>query len=263
MFERQGRIRVVCNQITIIFQLRGRKEEILSIKIKELPEVERPYEKLELYGEKSLSNAELLAIIIKNGTKEYTSVDIANQILKLNKNEDKGDLNFLRDLSLEELKNLKGIGRVKAIQIKAMCELSTRMNKPSNYRKVQIKGPNDVACLLMNDLRFEKKEIVKVIIMNNKNVILKILDVGIGSSNFSNVNIKYILSEAIKMNAPRIILVHNHPSGDPTPSKKDFEVTERLKNAAELLTIELLDHIIIGNMKYESIIQSKTRQNNG
>ncbi len=230
----------------------------MALKIKELPETERPYEKLELYGETSLTNAELLAIIIKNGTKENTSVDIANKILKLNKNEDKGDLNFLKDLSLEELKKLKGIGRVKAIQIKAICELSTRMNKPSNYRKIQIKKSSDVAYLLMDDLRFEKKELVKVLILNNKNVILKILNVGIGTSNAANINIKYILSEAIKMNAPKIILVHNHPSGDPTPSKSDFEVTERLKKAAELLTIELLDHIIIGNMKYESIIQNKT-----
>lgn len=231
----------------------------MTLKIKELPEAERPYEKLELYGEKNLSNAELLAIIIKSGTKENTSVDIANQILKLNPNEDKDDLNFLRDIGLEELKDIKGMGRVKAIQIKAVCELSTRMNKRANYRKIQIRSSEDVANLLMNDLRYEKKEIVKVLIINNKNVILKILDVGIGTSNFSNINIKYILSEAIKMNAPKIILVHNHPSGDPTPSKRDFEVTERLRKAAELLTIELLDHIVIGNMKYESIIQYKNR----
>ena len=121
---------------------RGRKE--LDLKIKELPEIERPYEKLELYGEKNLSNAELLAIIIKNGTKEKTSVEMANEILNLNTSQDKGDLNFLRDLSLEELMNLKGVGRVKAIQLKAVCELATRMSKPSNYKKVQIKSPNDV-----------------------------------------------------------------------------------------------------------------------
>ena len=136
------------------------------MKIKELPEIERPYEKLELYGEKALSNAELLAIIIKNGTKEKTSVEMANEILNLNTNQDKGDLNFLRELSLEELKNLKGIGRVKAIQIKATCELATRMSKPSNYKKIQIKSPKDVANLLMSDLRFEKREIVKIIILN-------------------------------------------------------------------------------------------------
>lgn len=224
------------------------------MKIKELPEIERPYEKLELYGEKALSNAELLAIIIKNGTKEKTSIEMANEILNLNKNEDKGDLNFLRDLSLEELMNLKGIGRVKAIQIKAICELATRMSKPSNYKKIQIKSPKDVAELLMSDLRFEKREIAKIILLNNKNIVLKIQDVAIGSGNFSNLNIRYILSETVKINAPKIILVHNHPSGDPTPSRADIIVTERLKEAAEILKIELLDHIVIGNMQYRSIL---------
>ena len=224
------------------------------MKIKDLPEVERPYEKLELYGEKTLSNAELLAIIIKNGTKEKTSIEMANEILNLNKNQDKGDLNFLRQISIVELTNLKGIGRVKAIQIKAICELATRMNKPSNYKKIIIKGPKDVANLLMSDLRFEKREIAKVIILNNKNVVLKIIDVAIGSGNFSNLNIRYILSETVKMNAPRIILVHNHPSGDSTPSRADITVTEKLKESAELLNVELLDHIVIGNMQYKSIM---------
>ena len=231
---------------------RGRKE--LDLKIKELPEIERPYEKLELYGEKNLSNAELLAIIIKNGTKEKTSVEMANEILNLNTSQDKGDLNFLRDLSLEELMNLKGVGRVKAIQLKAVCELATRMSKPSNYKKVQIKSPNDVANLLMNDLRFEKREIAKVLVLNNKNIVIKILDVAIGSSNFSNLNIRYILSETIKINAPKIILVHNHPSGDPMPSRADILVTKKLKEAANILNIELVDHIVIGNMQYKSIL---------
>ena len=227
------------------------------MKIKQLPETERPYERLELYGEKALSNAELLATIIKTGTKEKTSVEIANQILNLNQNEDKGDLNFLRDIGLEELKKIKGIGRVKAIQIKAICELAIRMSKPSNYRKTQIKKPNDVANLLMNDLRFEKRELVKVIIMNNKNIVLKILDVAVGSGNFASLNIRYILSETIKMDAPKIILVHNHPSGDPTPTQADYITTSKLKKAAEILKIELIDHIIIGNMRYQSIMQNQ------
>ena len=231
------------------------------MRIKELPEIERPYEKLELYGEKALSNAELLAIIIKNGTKEKTSVEMANEILNLNTNQDKGDLNFLRELSLEELRNLKGIGRVKAIQIKATCELATRMSKPSNYKKIQIKSPKDVANLLMSDLRFEKREIVKIIILNNKNIVLKILDVAIGSGNFSNLNIRYILSETIRINAPKIILVHNHPSGDSTPSGADIIVTNKLKEAAEILNIELLDHIVIGNMQYRSILSWSLERN--
>ena len=225
-----------------------------NLKIKELPEGERPYEKLELYGERTLSNAELLAIIIKNGTKEKTSIEIANEIINLNKTQNNGDLNFLREFSLEELMNIKGIGRVKAIQIKAICELSTRMSKPSNYKKVQIKSSKDVAELLMSELRFEKREIAKTIILNNKNVVIKIIDVAIGAGNFSNLNIRYILSETVKMNAPKIILVHNHPSGDPTPSRSDILVTKKLKEASETLSIELLDHIIIGNMQYKSIL---------
>ena len=229
----------------------------MAIKIKQLPESERPYEKLEMYGEKILSNAELLAIIIKTGTKELTSIDIAKQILNLNQNENKGDLNFLRDISLEELMLVKGIGRVKAIQLKAMCELSSRMNKPSNYRKIKITSSKDVANLLMNDLRFEKKEIVKLIILNNKNIILKIMDISLGGGNYAVIDIRFILSEVIKMGAPQIILVHNHPSGDVTPSREDIEVTKRLRQASEILGVRLLDHIIIGNMDYKSIIQDK------
>ena len=180
----------------------------------------------------------------------------------MNQNQDKGDLNFLRELSLEELMNLKGIGRVKAIQIKAICELATRMNRPSNYRKVQIKRPEDAVNLLMNDLRYEKKEIVKVIMINNKNIVQKILDVAVGTGNSSNINIRNILSETVKADVPKIILAHNHPSGDPTPSVQDIEVTEKLKRAAKLLNIELLDHIVIGNMYYESIMEYQKRQNN-
>ena len=225
----------------------------MAIKIKQLHKSERPYEKLELYGEKKLSNAELFAIIIKSGRKDATSVEIANEILKLNKNINNDDLNFLREVSIEELMQIKGIGKVKAIQIKAVCEISNRMNKPSNYKKIQIREPKDVAKVLMNDLRFEKIEIAKIIILDNKNNILKIKKIATGSSNFVNLNIRSILSEAIKMNAPKIILVHNHPSGDSTPSKQDYELTSKIEQASKMLGIELLDHIVIGNMEYTSI----------
>ena len=225
----------------------------MAIKIKQLPESERPYEKLELYGEKKLSNAELFAIIIKSGRKDATSVEIANEILKLNKNINNDDLNFLREVSIEELMQIKGIGKVKAIQIKAVCEISNRMNKPSNYKKIHIREPKDVAKVLMNDLRFEKIEIAKIIILDNKNNILKIKKIATGSSNFVNLNIRSILSETIKMNAPKIILVHNHPSGDSTPSKQDYELTSKIEQASKMLGVELLDHIVIGNMEYTSI----------
>ena len=140
----------------------------MSLKIKELPETERPYEKLELYGEKALSNAELLAIIIKTGTKSETSVQIAQKILNLNYEPQAGDLNFLKNISLQELMQIKGIGRVKAIQLKAICELSIRMSKPSNYKKIKICSTKDLADLVIEEMRFEKRELVKLFLLNVK-----------------------------------------------------------------------------------------------
>ena len=169
----------------------------MSLKIKEIPETERPYEKLELYGEKALSNAELLAIIIKTGTKEETSVQIAQRILNLNYDPQMGELNFLKSITMEELMQIKGIGRVKAIQIKAICELAIRMSKPSNFKKIQIKCTEQLANLVMEELRFEKREYVKLFLLNNKNEILKNIDTAIGGTNFANVNMKEIIGEAL------------------------------------------------------------------
>lgn len=225
----------------------------MSLKIKEIPETERPYEKLELYGEKALSNAELLAIIIKTGTKEETSVQIAQRILNLNYDPQMGELNFLKSITMEELMQIKGIGRVKAIQIKAICELAIRMSKPSNFKKIQIKCTEQLANLVMEELRFEKREYVKLFLLNNKNEILKNIDTAIGGTNFVNVNMKEIIGEALKIKAPKMILVHNHPTGDPTPSKADITFTDRLYNAAKMFDIELIDHIVIGNMNFKSI----------
>ncbi len=224
----------------------------MSITIKELPEEERPYEKLELYGEKALSNAELLAIIIKTGTKEETSVEIAQKLLKLNTTKEDG-LQYLHNISIEELMEIKGIGKVKAIQLKAVCELSLRMSKPSNYKKIYVKEPYDLAKILMSELRYQKREIAKIVVLNSKNQILKIKDIAYGGSNFANVSIKDILLEPIVMKAPKIILVHNHPSGDSTPSKKDIEFTNILYESATMFDIELLDHLVIGDMNYTSI----------
>lgn len=232
--------------------------DILSIKIKELPETERPYEKLELYGEKALSNAELLAIIIKSGTKEETSVQLAQRLLKLNDTEGE-DLNYLQSLSIEELTQIKGIGKVKAIQLKAVGELAIRMFKTSNYKKSIIKEPRDLAKILMSELKFEKNEKVKIVILNNRNEVLKIKEIASGGTNFANVSIKDILAEPIKMKAPKIILVHNHPSGDSSPSKQDIMFTEQLYEITEMLGIQLLDHLVIGNMNYTSIFSEMTK----
>lgn len=229
----------------------------MPIKMKELPKSERPYEKLELYGEKTLTNAELLAIIIKAGTKEETALGLAQKILKLNNNQEKDNLNFLRELTVEEFMKIKGIGKVKAIQLKAVCEIASRMNTVTNYKQKQIKKPQDIAEILIEKMRFEKQEILKVAILDNRNHLLKIKDIAIGSGNFVVTTIKSVLNEAVKIEASKIILIHNHPSGDPTPSNADIEFTKKVEKASEILGIQLLDHIVIGKNNYISIFSQR------
>ena len=226
----------------------------MQLKMKELPISERPYEKLELYGPDVLSNAELLAIIIKSGTKNENSISIAQRVLQLNNSIDKEDLRFLCDVSIEEFTKINGIGKVKAIQLKAIGELTKRISKPINRKNIKIKSTKDVAELLMQELRYEKREIAKVIMLNNKNIIMRIMDVAYGGTNFARVEPKEILSEAVKMQSPKIILVHNHPSGDPKPSKDDFRITDRIYECADIMGIRLLDHVVIGDGTYESIL---------
>lgn len=248
----------------------------MTIKIKQLPEGERPYEKLEIYGEKMLSNAELLAIIIKSGTKENTSVELAHKVLSLQENintdcKEKKDgyiqnnnnlLQSLQNVSIEEFQKIKGIGKVKAIQLKAVCELARRMSQPVNRKNIKISSSKDVADLLMEELRFEQVEYVKLLLLNSKNIIMKIIDVSKGGTNSAIVEPKEILQETVKIGCSRIILVHNHPSGDSTPSKADIDMTKRLYSASNILGIQLLDHIVIGNRCYTSIFSEERIVNN-
>lgn len=237
--------------------MKKKERKKVSFNIKKLPETERPYEKLEQKGEKALTNAELLAIIIKTGNREETSVQLAQKILMLNENINKNNLNFLRDITIEELVKIKGIGKVKAIQVKAVCELASRMNSIDNYKKIIIRKPKDVVEVIIQDMRFEKQEILKVIMLDNHNQILKIKDVAKGTNNFVSASVRNILNEAVKIQALKIILVHNHPSGNPNPSQKDYEFTEKVRKASELLEIQLLDHIVIGDNKYISIFSEE------
>ena len=224
----------------------------MSIKIKELPELERPYEKLEMYGEKTLSNAELLAIIIKTGTKEETSVQLAQRLLSLNKTT-KEDLNYLQTLSIEELMEVKGIGKVKAIQLKAVGEISARMFSKTKYKKMFINEPKDLAEILIGNIKSETNEKVKIAILNSRNQLLKIQDIASGGIDFVNIEVKEILTEPTKMKAPKYILVHNHPGESAKPSKNDIEYTKTLYKLSQLFNIELIDHIIIAGMNYTSI----------
>ena len=233
----------------------------MPIKMKELPEAERPYEKLEQYGAEKLTNAELLAIIIKTGTKEETAVGLAQQILKLNTERDES-LRFLMDFTIEEFMKIKGIGKVKAIQLKAVCELATRINAITNYKERQILRPKDIAEILIEKMRFEKQEILKVAMLNNKNILLKIKDIAKGTGNFVTATMRSILNEAVKIEAAKIIIIHNHPTGDPTPSSRDIEFTENVEKAANILGIQLVDHIVIGDTNYVSIFSQKAKLKN-
>lgn len=213
---------------------------------------ERPYEKLLLYGEESLSNSELLAIIIKTGTKDKTALDLARQVMSLGSDENHNDLRFLQEIPMNEFMKINGIGKVKAIELKAIGEIAKRMTKPINLEKICIKTKADVANLLMQELRYEKKEKLKLILLNNKNIVQKIIDIATGKDSTLIFDIKQILSEPVKLQIPKIVLVHNHPSGNSTPSKEDIEASHRVRQSCELMGIQLLDHIVIGDGEYHS-----------
>lgn len=225
---------------------------IKNLKIKELPLDERPYEKLEKYGPEMLSNAELLAIIIRSGSKNETSVSLAQRIL-MQDNEGRGPA-FLHSISLQQLRNIKGIGKVKAIQIKATMEFSKRIATTlSNNKKITIRTAMDVSKMLMEEMRHLKKEVFKAVLLNTKNQVIRQIDISIGSLNASIVHPREVFMEAIKSGCSSVLLVHNHPSGDPAPSIQDIETTKRLINAGDILGIKVLDHVIIGNGIYISL----------
>lgn len=210
--------------------------------IKQLPEMDRPYEKLEKLGCTVLSDAELLAIIIKTGYKSETSVDLARELLK------EEGLEYIKKATLLQLKSQKGIGRVKALQLIALRELSLRMSTLKIGENMNfISSPEDVSVYLMERMRYLKKEIFKLLILDNKNKILKEESISVGSLDQTIVHPREVFYEAIRNMAKSVILVHNHPSGDPTPSRNDIETTTRLVDCGNLIGIKILDHIIIGN----------------
>ncbi|NLV89837.1 MAG: DNA repair protein RadC [Tissierellia bacterium] len=216
--------------------------------IKELPITERPREKLYDYGPKALSNEELLAIIIRTGNKEDTAIDLARRLLS----KDKRGLVALRDTTLQELMETKGIGKCKAAQILAAIEIGKRINYLDALSKIKINEPSTIANLYMDEMRYLQKEHFRVVLLDTKNQIIVTEEISIGTLNASIVHPRDVFRAAIKRNANSIILIHNHPSGDPTPSNEDINITIRLLEAGNLIGIKVLDHIIIGDNKYIS-----------
>lgn len=220
--------------------------------IKELPETERPYEKCLREGADALSDSELLAVILKTGTKGSSSLDLANEILNFLQNSSYPGLVGLHYISLEELTKIHGIGRVKAIQLKCIGELSKRIATSAAKSDLSFHDPVTIARYYMEQLRHEEQEVMVCMMLDSKNHLLgeQILTKGI--SNATLITPREVFLAALKYHAVNLILVHNHPSGDPMPSQCDLDVTERIREAGEILGIQLLDHIIIGDHRYMS-----------
>lgn len=219
-----------------------------ELKIRDLPEMERPRERLLRFGPECLSNTDLLAVILRTGTKYENIMALCNRLLKIS-----GGLNGLLNMTAGEYRKISGIGDAKAASLIALTELCKRIKSFKSGNDYKIGSPKDVADLLMEDMRYLKKEYLKVILLNTKNDVLTIKDVSIGSLNSSIVHPREVFTYAVKESSSSIIICHNHPSGDPSPSEEDINITKRLSEGGRILGIELLDHIIIGDGTFVSL----------
>lgn len=221
--------------------------------VKSLPVSERPYEKFLSNGAESLSDAELLAIILKTGTKSVSSIDLATEILKGHH----GNILNLYDMSLDELQQINGIGKVKAIQLKTIAELSKRISRCRHSSGIIMNTPNAIADYFMEDMRHTKEEIVVVAFFDSKMQLKGSKKIAQGALNCAYLEPRAVIKAAISNDAVSIVLLHNHPSGDPTPSRSDHDLTSSMVQALGIVGIILGDHIIIGDNKYYSF-----RENN-
>ena len=220
-----------------------------SIKVIDIPKEERPIEKLLINGPEILSNAELLAVILRTGTRGENVISLSTRILS-----EFDGLNGLLDIGISEITSIKGIKNIKASQILAIGEIFRRFNSLNLIREGNsISSPRDIAKLLINEMMSLKQEILKLIMLDTKNNIIGIKDVFKGSLNTSIVHPREIFKEALKKSSSSIIICHNHPSGDPIPSKEDINITLRLKECSKIIGIDLLDHLIIGKDKFVSL----------
>lgn len=219
------------------------------LRMLDIPENERPKEKLLRYGAESLSNPELLAIVLRTGTKGENVLNLSQKIIaELN------GLNGILNASVKEMTKIKGVKEAKASQILAIAELFRRFNTYKSFNEFKrITSPREVANMFYGEMGASNQEVLKLIILNTKNEVIKIKDVFKGSLNSSLVHPREIFNEAIRSSAASIIICHNHPSGDPTPSSEDIKVTTRINQSGEIIGIKLIDHIIIGRNNYVSL----------
>ena len=220
----------------------------MSIMIKDVPKGDRPRERLLKYGANHLSNQELIAIILGSGTKDESVMTLSNRVLMHFEG-----LRLLNDATIEELTAIKGIGPAKGVMILAAIELGRRISSLKLTRHVSIRSPQDGADYVMEDMRTLNQEHFVALFLNTKNEVIHHQTIFIGSLNTSVVHPREVFREAVKRSAASIICVHNHPSGDPTPSQEDIHVTRRLVDAGKMIGITILDHIIIGDRKFVSL----------
>ncbi|MFS0612545.1 RadC family protein [Lederbergia ruris] len=216
--------------------------------IKDFPVDDRPRERLIKTGPESLSTQEIVAILLRTGTKSESVLQLANRLLtKFN------GLMWLKEAAFEELTSIKGIGQAKAVQLVAAIELGRRISNLTYDDRYVIRSPEDGANYVMNDMRFLTQEHFVALYLNTKNQVIHRQTIFIGSLNASIVHPREVFKEAFRRAAASIICLHNHPSGDPSPSREDIEVTRRLAECGKMLGIEILDHLIIGDKKYVSM----------
>ena len=216
------------------------------MKIKNYPQEERPREKAYYYGIESLSNVELLALILRTGNKQESVLELAQRLIN-----EVGGLAYLKDITYHQLVLIKGIKKAKAIEILAVIELTKRLRQVQGISSV-IKEPIDGYNLVKDKLMFEQHEKVIILCLNSRLEVMKEKTVFVGSNNISIISGRELFKEALICGSSRIMVIHNHPSGNPTPSPEDIETTKRLYKMAEELEIEVIDHLIIGRNKFYS-----------
>lgn len=221
--------------------------------IRDLAPQERPREKMIQNGPETLSSAELLAILIRTGTRDRSALDLANRILSLSED----GLSHLGRCSIEDLATVNGIGPSKACQILAGVELGRRMTRAKLMNPRILNHPREVAAYLIEDMKDLRQEWFRILLLNNRKQVLAYETISVGTLNASLVHPRDVFEKAIRRNASTIILVHNHPSGNPSPSDEDRLLTRRLTDAGALMGIDVIDHVIVGNGSYYSFKENQ------
>ena len=234
--------------------MEGQQRPQYHLVIRDIPASERPRERLRDRGAAYLSNSELIAILLRTGTAAENVIDLATRLLA-----QYGGLDGLTRASFHELTRVHGMGDAKTAQLKAALELGRRLLATTGEARVTIHSPQDVANLLMAEMAFLDQEHFRVLLLNTRNQVLAVKEVYKGNVSSAVIRAGEVFQEAVRSNCPAVILVHNHPSGDPTPSQEDVQVTRQLLEAGKLLDIEVLDHVIIGQATSGGFVSLKER----